>query len=175
MTSSSSRSSSSLHSENIKEGHFRTFWQNDSDCVNLFKTGEIAISSGYQGLTLQLTQEGTPNNYVLAEDGQMLWVCGYGISADAKNTDAAYALINYYLSPEAEAYEAEKWYYLVANQDALPLVSDKVREEAQLDSVAELQNPVLGHRPTGWRSGSRLGTRSRRRTESPSRGRYQPL
>ena len=133
--------------EKIKEGHFRTFWQNDSDCVNLFKTGEIAISSGYQGLTLQLTQEGTPNNYVLAEDGQMLWVCGYGISADCKNTDAAYALINYYLSPEAEAYEAEKWYYLVANQDALPLVSDKVREEAQLDSVAELQNPVLGPPP----------------------------
>ena len=133
--------------DKIKDGHFRTFWQNDSDCVNLFKTGEIAITSGYQSLSLQLTDEGTPNNYVLAEDGQMLWVCGYGISADCKNIDAAYALINYYLSPEAEAYEAEKWYYLVANQDALDLVSEQVREEAQLDSVAELENPILGPPP----------------------------
>jgi spermidine/putrescine-binding protein len=133
--------------DKIKDGQFRTFYQNDSDCVNLFKTGEIAITSGYQGLSLQLTQEGTPNNYVLAKDGQMLWVCGYGISSRCKNVDAAYALINYYLSPKAEAYEVNKWYYLVANQDAASLVSEKVRKDAQLDSVAELQKPILGPPP----------------------------
>jgi spermidine/putrescine-binding protein len=121
-----------LYIEAKKRGQFRTFYNNDSELVNLFKTGEIYFAVGGRGDTLNIKGEGVPVAFSLANNGQMLWTCGYGISSTCQNVDAAYALLNYYLSPQAEGYEATKWNYMVANMDALKAVSAKVREAAGL-------------------------------------------
>ena len=105
-----------------KNGQFRTFYSNDSEIVALFHTGEVSIALGYPGNAIDSKKEGDPVEFAIAKEGQIVWTCGYGISSKVKNIDAAYALLNYYLSPEAEAFEATRWDYYVTNQDALKLL-----------------------------------------------------
>ena len=70
--------------------------------------------------------------FVTAEEGQFLWACGYGISPDIdpENLDAAYALLNWYTSPEAELYEAATWNYQIANQKVLDIAPQSVIDAA---------------------------------------------
>ena len=105
-----------------KNGQFRTFYSNDSEIVALFHTGEVSIALGYPSNSIDSQKEGDPVEFTTAEEGQIVWTCGYGISSTCQNIDAAYALLNYYLSPEAEAFEAKQWNYYVTNQDALKLL-----------------------------------------------------
>jgi spermidine/putrescine transport system substrate-binding protein len=106
----------------MRNGQFRTFFNNDSEIVSLFHTGEVSIALGYPSNAIDSVNEGDPVKFVTASEGQIVWTCGYGISSTAKNVDAAYALINYYLSPPAEAFEAKRWNYYITNQDALKLL-----------------------------------------------------
>ena len=57
------------------------------------------------------------------------WVCGLGITSDAQNIDAAYKLINYYASPEAQAIIGEAG-FVIMNPEALPLIGPEFRETA---------------------------------------------
>jgi spermidine/putrescine-binding protein len=121
-----------LYIEAKKNGQFRTFFSNDSEIVSLFHTGEVVIGLGYPGNALDSQREGDPVEFATASEGQIVWTCGYGISATCKNLDAAYALLNYYLSPEAESFEAKRWNYFVTNQDALELLPPDVRKRIEV-------------------------------------------
>ncbi len=57
------------------------------------------------------------------------WVCGLGITSGAENLAAAYKLINYYASPEAQAIVGEDG-FVVMNPKALPLMAPEFRENA---------------------------------------------
>jgi spermidine/putrescine transport system substrate-binding protein len=134
-----------LYIEAKKNGQFRTFYQTDSDQVTLFKGHEVWLMPGGRGTALDIQREDEPVEFQMAEEGQILWTCGYGIT---KNIDAAYALLNYYLSPEAEAYEAEHWNYMVTNMDTLDVVDPQVREDAGLDFANDLGNAIPAAPPT---------------------------
>jgi len=57
----------------------------------------------------------------------------YGISTTCKNIDAAYALIDYYLSPEAQAFEVQPVELLPhRSQTTLELLDPKVRAQAEI-------------------------------------------
>jgi len=105
-----------------KNGQFRTFYSNDSEIADLLHTGEVSIALGYPSNAIDAVNMGDPVKFTTAKEGQIVWTCGYGISSTTKNLDAAYALLNYYLSPQAEAYEVKRWNYYVTNQDALKLL-----------------------------------------------------
>lgn len=131
------------------KSQFRTFWKGDAEVKSLFKSGEIVISSGYPDTAKSLTKEGVNAKFAVAKEGQFLWACGYGITPDIapENLDAAYALLNYYSSPEAELYEAEHWNYQVANAKTLDIASDKVIEEASLEAPFHLENAIPASPP----------------------------
>jgi spermidine/putrescine-binding protein len=131
------------------KSQFRTFWKGDAEVKSLFKSGEIVISSGYPDNAKSLQKEGVNAQFAVAKEGQFLWACGYGITPDIapENLDAAYALLNYYSSPEAELYEAEHWNYQVANAATLDIASDKVIEEASLDAPFHLENAIPASPP----------------------------
>jgi spermidine/putrescine transport system substrate-binding protein len=137
-----------LFVEAKKNGQFRTFYQTDSDLVTLFKGHEVWLTPGGRGSALDIQREGEPVDFQMAEEGQILWTCGYGISSTCKNVDAAYALINYYLSPEAEAYEATHWHYMITNMDTLEVVDPQVRKDAGLDFAYDLGNAIPAAPPT---------------------------
>jgi spermidine/putrescine transport system substrate-binding protein len=66
---------------------------------------------------------------VAPKEGALSWVCGLAITSDAQNIPAAYKLINYYASAEAQALSGEMG-FVAMNPEALPLVSKAYRESA---------------------------------------------
>jgi spermidine/putrescine-binding protein len=131
------------------KSEFRTFWKGDAEVKSLFKSGEIVISSGYPDTAKALQKEGVNAQFATAKEGQFLWACGYGITPDVapENLDAAYALLNYYSSPEAELYEAQTWNYQIANTKTLDLASPELIKEASLEAPFHLENAIPASPP----------------------------
>jgi spermidine/putrescine-binding protein len=128
---------------------FRTFWKGDASVKALFKSGEIVISSGYPDTAKSLQKEGVNAKFVTAKEGQFLWACGYGITpnVDPANLDAAYALLNWYSSPQAELYEAATWNYQVANQKVLDIAPKALIAQASLEAPFHLDNAIPASPP----------------------------
>jgi spermidine/putrescine transport system substrate-binding protein len=130
-----------------KNGQFRTFYQNDSELANLFKTHEITFAMGYPSNAQDAKRAGEPVKFTLASEGQILWTCGYGITTWCKNVDAAYALINYYLDWHQELFEAKTWSYQVANQQVLQHAPKSLIEQASLDAPYNYANAIPASPP----------------------------
>ena len=80
------------------KSQFRAFTGSDSEKLNLFKGGEIVLADGGRYNALLLQAEGEPVEWVAPKEGALSWVCGLGITSEAENIDAAYKLINYFVS-----------------------------------------------------------------------------
>ena len=105
---------------------FRTFWKGEADIKSQFKNGEVVISSGYPGTAKSLRDQGVNVEFAAAKEGQMLWTCGYGISPEAENIDAAYALLNWYTSLPPQIYAATEFSYVTSNMDIVNEVPQDV-------------------------------------------------
>ena len=106
---------------------FRSLWGSDSDLVNLFKSGEVVVAAAGPQLAQRVIGAGVPAKWSPAEEGTLSWVCGFALTSKAQNTDAAYALMNWQSSPEAQAIRAEDG-YLVTNRKAIALAPPNYRE-----------------------------------------------
>ena len=109
--------------------NFRAFAESDSSMVNLFKSGEVVLADGGRGTTEAMADDGLPVEWVAPQEGALSWVCGLAISSKAQNIDAAYRLIDYYASPEAQAISAAMG-FVAMNEDALPMVPKKFQDSA---------------------------------------------
>jgi spermidine/putrescine-binding protein len=126
---------------------FRSYWQSDPDITNLFKSGEVVISSGYPGNAQILQRDGVNVKFAVAKEGQMLWTCGYSIPVGAKNVTAAYALLNYYLDWHQELFEARTWTYEVANSQILDHAPASLIRTASLDAPYSFENAIPASPP----------------------------
>ena len=106
---------------------FRTLWNSDSDLVNLFKSGETVVAAAGPQLAQRMIDSGIPAKWAYAKDGTLSWVCGFAITSKAQNIPAAYALMNWQSSPEAQAIRARDG-YLVTNRKAIALAPAGYRE-----------------------------------------------
>lgn len=120
----------------------RTLYKGDSDFLNLFRSGEIVAGYGYPDYELALEKEGIPADFVFAEEGQLTWICGYGLSANAQNLDAAYAILNWETEPEIQAFFAEEYNYLVSNRRTLDLLDEKLIRRIGLDHPEQLAQAI---------------------------------
>lgn len=116
-------------------GQFRSYTESDSDTINLLKSGEVVLADGGRGTAIAAEEAGIPVEWIAPREGPLSWICGLGIPSTSENVDAAYKLINYYTSPEAQAQSALEG-YVVTNPAALPLVPAKFKESADPASVA---------------------------------------
>lgn len=123
--------------------NFRAFAESDSSMVNLFKSGEVVLADGGRGTTEAMADDGLPVEWVAPDEGALSWVCGLAITSNAENIDAAYDLINYYASPEAQAISAEMG-FVAMNPDAMELVGKQFQKSADpsnLDSAIPQTEP----------------------------------
>jgi spermidine/putrescine-binding protein len=115
---------------------FRSFSGSDSEKLNLFKAHEVVLADGGRFNALQLQAEGEPVKWVAPKEGPLSWVCGLGITSEAQNIPAAYKLINYFVSKQAQSIAAQNGYAIV-NPEALADVPAKYQETADPRSVAD--------------------------------------
>jgi spermidine/putrescine transport system substrate-binding protein len=108
---------------------FRAFAESDASMVNLFKSGEVVIADGGRGTAQAMIEDGVPVEWIAPKEGALSWVCGLAITSKAQNTDAAYKLINYYASPEAQAISGDMG-FVAMNPKALPMVSSAFKKTA---------------------------------------------
>jgi len=120
----------------------RAFFSGDADFLNLYKTGEIDAGFAWHDYKVTAERNGVPAEYVVPEEGQLAWVCGYGIAADTKNLDAAYAALNWYNSPEPQAFYAEDYTYWVFNEKTLEILPQEVIDSIGLDEPEKLQQAI---------------------------------
>jgi spermidine/putrescine-binding protein len=124
-------------------GNFRAFAESDASMVNLFKSGEVVIADGGRGTAETAVDDGLDVEWIAPREGALSWVCGLAITSQAENIDAAYKLINYYASPEAQA-ESAKMGFVAMNPDALALLPKSAREAAD---PANLDNAIPETQP----------------------------
>lgn len=113
---------------------FRSLWGSDSDLVNLFKSGEVVVATAGPQLAQRIIDGGVPAEWSPAEEGTLSWVCGFALTSNAQNTDAAYKLMNFQSSPEAQAIRAADG-YLVTNREAIDLAPANYREVAGVETA----------------------------------------
>jgi spermidine/putrescine transport system substrate-binding protein len=128
------------------KSQFRSYTESDSDTINLLKSGEVVLTDGGRGTAIAAEEAGVPVEWIAPEEGPLSWICGLGIPAGSSNTEAAYKLINYYTSPEAQAQSATEG-YVVTNPKALPLVPKKYKESADPASV---KNAIAEREPQNY-------------------------
>ncbi|HYH62437.1 MAG TPA: PotD/PotF family extracellular solute-binding protein [Solirubrobacterales bacterium] len=116
--------------------NFRAFAESDASMVNLFKSGEVLLADGGRGTAEAMIDDGLPVEWVAPTEGALSWVCGLAITSKAENTDAAYKLIDYYASPEAQAISAEMG-FVAMNPDALELLDPKFHDSADPRNLEE--------------------------------------
>ncbi|MQA72962.1 MAG: extracellular solute-binding protein [Solirubrobacterales bacterium] len=130
---------------------FRSLIESDADKQNLFKAGEIVISDGGRGTAAALQEDGEPVKWVAPKEGAMAWVCGLAITSDAENVDAAYKLMNYFVSAAGQKVIAEAGLTMV-NLDTISRVPKKLRYTADPRS---LEGVIPEVQPDNWQTWER--------------------
>lgn len=121
-----------------QSGRIRTTFESDTDLVNLLATEEVAASAhGFPALAGRLADEGVNVVYQAPDEGEVSWNCGHGISASAPNPDAAYALINHYMTPDVQIAFAEIEAYLASNGRTIEEGDPAIVEAMGLAAPAE--------------------------------------
>jgi putative spermidine/putrescine transport system substrate-binding protein len=76
-----------------KGGHFRAFWENFGQSVNLMVNGEVALESMWSPAVAAIQAEGVPCVYAFPKEGMRGWHGGLSISVkvQGKQQDQAYS------------------------------------------------------------------------------------
>src|ERR1700691_866115 len=96
-----------------KAGHFRAFWENFGQSVNLMVNGEVVLESMWSPAVAAIQAEGVPCVYAFPKEGMRGWHGGLAISAKVKgkHLDQAYEYINWWLAGWPGAFVARQGYY----------------------------------------------------------------
>jgi spermidine/putrescine-binding protein len=127
----------------------RALFKGDADFLSLYRSGEIVAGFGYHDYQAAMKREGIPVEFVPAE-GSLAWICGVGLSANARNIDAAYAAMNYYISPEPQSFYAESYTYIVSDQRTLDVLDPGLVKELGLDDPAQLESAIALQLPDNY-------------------------
>lgn len=131
------------------KSQIRTFFRGDADFLNLYRSGEIVAGFGYHDYRAAMTREGIPVEFIAAE-GSLAWICGVGLSTNTQNVDAAYAAMNYYVSPEPQSFYAESYTYIVSDQRTLEVLDAALISELGLDNPEQLESAIALQLPENY-------------------------
>lgn len=97
-----------------------------ADVVPLLTTGEGAIAAGYVGDIFAARSEGITLEYILPEEGTLLWGDNFVIPVNSANAYTAHIFVNFLLQPESAATILEYNYYSSPNEGVAPLVAEEL-------------------------------------------------
>jgi spermidine/putrescine transport system substrate-binding protein len=99
-----------------------------SDVQPPLRNEDSWLSIAWTGDGVQVSRDNADARYVVAADGGELWIDSYTVAADSPHKDAAYAFLDFILSPAIAAKETEFCLYPHANNKATALLSAAIRD-----------------------------------------------
>ena len=78
----------------------KLFWSSGDDWNKAFTTGEITMGNLWSGLAGTLKKNGHALNFILPDDGTVVWGDTWAIVKNTPNPDLAYAWVNFLTSPD---------------------------------------------------------------------------
>jgi spermidine/putrescine-binding protein len=89
--------------ERKKEGQFRVLWSSFEQAVNLLVSGEVHVMDCWEPMVFAAAGQGVNVRYAAPKEGYLLWaMAAYLVNnpdRSPEQTEAAYALLNFMLSP----------------------------------------------------------------------------
>ncbi len=109
-----------------KSGHFRAFWSNFDQSVNLMASGEVVIQSMWSPAVTAVRSRGIDCYYVPLKEGYRGWVVMLSLMKHLEGIryDAAVDYINWYLSGWQGGFIAKQGYYSAVPETAKANLSD---------------------------------------------------
>jgi putrescine transport system substrate-binding protein len=113
--------------------HVRYF--HSSQYISDLANGEICVAVGWSGDVFQARDRaeeagrGIEIDYLIPEEGALLWFDMLAIPADAPNPDLAHEFINFIMEPEITADITNYVWYANANASSMPLVDPEIAED----------------------------------------------
>lgn len=123
----------------IKKNHARTFSASYGEATDLFARGEVVISAiGWDAMVGFAADKGKTLDYVIPDEGAMVFMDTLAIPAGAPNRDLAYKMIGQCVSAEGQKQIADALTQAIITKVAVPLVNDRNREIYQYDNLESL-------------------------------------
>ncbi len=115
-----------IFTEAKKAGHFRAFWSDFNESVNLMASGEVVIQSMWSPAITAVKAQGKPCVYQPLKEGYRAWAAGFALpkTTKGKQADAVYEFINWYLSGWVGAYLNRQGYYAAVLPTAKEYMSE---------------------------------------------------
>lgn len=98
----------------------------ESSIVPALATGEFVMGYGWAYDATLAEETGLPIEYIIPEEGSILWSDHWVVPANAPNPLAAHAFINYILRPEISAEIINYSYYPIPNDAATSFIDDAI-------------------------------------------------
>ncbi|MBL4929416.1 ABC transporter substrate-binding protein [Fuscibacter oryzae] len=128
----------------------KTFSPSNGDIISLFAAGDIAACFNcWSGIPFEAAKQGVKLEYVIPEEGAVMWCDAWFTPRAAENIDTAHAYINETLKPEYQAKLAKATTSGCVNHNAVALMDEETRalfNYDDLDSVFKT-SPLEGIPP----------------------------
>ena len=132
------------------KSQIRAFYSDESDFFDLYQSGDVVAAFGYKGYDVGLAKQGASVTFTPASEGALTWTCGYALGASAQEVDGAYALLDWFLTPEAQAVYATKLNQMATNSATLDSLPQSVIEEIGLSDPTELDTSIPTQVPPNY-------------------------
>lgn len=126
--------------ENTKE--VRTIYAHNDEMAQLLANGEIWIGDSDDGSYRQAIAKGLKIALAYPKEGMTAWYDGPCVIAQAPHEQAAYAFVNYMLSPEVQAQLPKELGYAPANAKAIDLLDAKTKADMGLDELVKNMDKI---------------------------------
>jgi spermidine/putrescine transport system substrate-binding protein len=133
--------------ENTKQ--VRTIYAHNDEMAQLLANGEIWIGDSDDGSYRQAVAKGLKIALAYPKEGITAWYDGPCVIAEAPHEAAAYAFVNYMISPEVQAQLPKELGYAPANSKAIDLVNQKTRADMGLDDLVKNIDKIQFQRNLG--------------------------
>ena len=125
---------------NTKE--VRTIYAHNDEMAQLLANGEIWVGDSDDGSYRQALAKGLKLSIAYPKEGMTAWYDGPCVVAEAPHPDAAYAFVNYMLSPEVQAQLPKELGYAPANAKAIDLLDAKTKADMGLDDLVKNMDKI---------------------------------
>jgi spermidine/putrescine transport system substrate-binding protein len=110
----------------------------DTDAVDVLLSGQAVILLGWPGDALYAQEQSQAIQYVLPDEGTMLWGDRFVISAESPNKYTAEVFLNFLLRPEIGAQIVNENHYAIANEAAYSLINPEIFKNPIIFPPAEV-------------------------------------